>query len=116
MDVYTKWPSDTRRELELIVGLTGQGMLIGAGAVLVALNLYQEAAWPPGLRMASAACCLGIGAALAWGKYPFEEGGDRLTVWAGRLYNYVMGGASSKRLVVAVPRSRRRRGGRDIHG
>lgn len=87
--MQVRLPPDTRRDFDWLMGLSGEGLLVATGGVLVTLGIWH-APWPQALRIIAAVLLLAVTAGLAWGRWPMEEGGDRLTVWAQRLVQYLL--------------------------
>ena len=85
--MQVRLPPDTRREFDWMLGLSGEGVLVAFAGVLVILVVWAQP-WPESVRVPGALVLLLGTAVLAWGRWPLEEGGDRLTVWAGRLWRY----------------------------
>ena len=86
--MQVRLPPDTRREFDWLAGLSGEGLLVAVGGVLLTLGLWNHPTWPAFARLGSSALAVGVTAALAWGRWPLEEGGDRLTVWVQRMFQY----------------------------
>lgn len=86
--MQAKLPPDTRRDFDWIIGLSGEGMMVAAGGVLLLLMLWNQP-WPVTVRVTLGFLILIVTAVLSWGRYPMANGGDRMTVWAGRLWRYV---------------------------
>jgi len=85
--MQVRLPPDTRRSFEWIAGLTAEGALVALGGTLTVMMWWSEP-WPLGVRVPLSFLTALVGAALAWGRYPLEEGGDRLTVWVGRAWRF----------------------------
>lgn len=87
--MQAKLPPNTRRDFDWIIGLTSEGLMVAAGGgvlMLIGWNLH----WPIGVRVPFVFITLVVTAVLAWGRYPLSDGGDRMTVWAGRLWRYLL--------------------------
>ena len=87
--MQVRLPPDTRREFDWLAGLSGEGLLVAVGGVLLTLAMWNQPTWPAVLRITATLLSVGLTAALAWGRWPLEEGGDRLTVWVQRIFQYV---------------------------
>lgn len=85
--MQVRLPPDTRRSFDWMLGLSSEGLLVAMAGVLATLVWWAQP-WPAGVRVPCAIVTLMVTATLAWGRWPLEEGGDRLTVWAGRLGRY----------------------------
>ena len=86
--MQAKLPPNTRRDFDWVMGLSSEGLAVACSGVVLTLIWWHLPA-PLGVRVPLMFLTLTGTAALAWGRYPFSDGGDRLTVWAGRLWRYV---------------------------
>ena len=86
--MQAKLPPNTRRDFDWVLGLSSEGLLVACSGVVLTL-IWWHLPWPLGLRVPLMFLTVTTTIALAWGRYPFSDGGDRLTVWAGRLWRYL---------------------------
>ncbi|MCL4352138.1 MAG: hypothetical protein M1318_05765 [Firmicutes bacterium] len=81
-------PLDTKRSYTYLLKLDGMGLLIVGAGVFVLIGLLHEP-WPLWMRI-PVMIVIGLAtAALAWGKWPPGEYGDRVGVWAIRIFHYI---------------------------
>lgn len=81
-------PLDTKRHYTYLIGLDGMGLLIVGSSVFILIGLLHES-WPLVVRIPIMILVGLAAAALAWGKWPPGEYGDRVGVWGLRILHYI---------------------------
>ncbi len=85
--MQSKIPSSTKRSYTFIAGLDGTGLLIVGSGFFASIGIIHES-WSIYFRIPVILVIALITAALAWGKWPAGEYGDRVGVWAQRIMHY----------------------------
>ena len=81
-------PTDTKRSYTYLIGLDGTGLLIAGAGLFSAIGIFHEP-WPLWSRIPIVVLVVAFAAALAWGKWPAGEHGDKVDVWLRRMWHYV---------------------------
>jgi hypothetical protein len=80
-------PTDTKRSYTYLIGLDGTGLLIAGAGLFATIGVFHEP-WSLWLRIPAMILVLASTAALAWGKWPPGEHGDKVDAWLHRFWHY----------------------------
>ncbi|WP_053958149.1 hypothetical protein [Sulfobacillus thermosulfidooxidans] len=104
--MQTPIPPDTNREFDWIAGLSGGGLVVALVGTTVALGIWGEKPWPLAVRAPLAVITLLLTAAFAWLKWPMDDSGFPLTVWAQRIWIHYSQYRTPWKAITGLPRSR----------